>query len=859
MRFHRRATSLIAALLVTMAASASLYAQSPSFGDNLGLGKVPYKSRPIFSKAKSLPRADNLPRKFDLRKEKRLTPVRNQGQIGSCWTFATMASLESNLFPYISAADDDFSEKNLMNLHGFASGPDDGGNATMSIGYLARWSGPVPEALDPYPKDLASNVVNKLPQSSVKYRVTSIDIFPDKDYDAIKRAVMQNGAIYSTLDMGSGKYFNDANNAYYCPNADSSNHAISIVGWDDDFPKSNFNPISGSLPKENGAFIVRNSWGDDWGDKGYFYVSYEDAMIGTENVQFRGEPDLRYNRVYQLDSHGAVTYLGDDSKKAAYAVVYTAAADEDIQAAGLFSGTESENFEIYFEAGIATVKEPTSKPVAVGNIKYPGYHVINFENAISVKKGQKFAVYVKISSKDSVNAPCEMEVEGYVPDVTIVKDSSYLYSQSSKSWDEFGIETGMNIALKVFATSRSSPSTILPVSVRFSTNSVNMIVGETKTIEASVSPENASDRSVNYLVKDEDLALLSVGKDGNITAKAPGVVELIVTTKDKKLSDSCRITITAKPADPATVVSFKDPELENAVRKAIGQPEGALSPRSLAKLTTLRISSKTLDSLVGIEKLPALSELYISDCKAIDLSPLAACPKLSSLSLEGTRISDLKQIGLLSGLKTLALRDNPLVTLNGIETLTGLTRIELENDRVKSIAPLSSLKALSFASFRNNRIQDVEALRKLTRLKSLDLSQNSIKDIAALAALSGLETLYVASNPITDFEPTEAYYDNLKEKDFDLGDSAKVSFADPLLNKAVRDALGAGEKDPVTRADLNRAAEPLHRRAGEGRERQPQGYRATRQPDGLERVGPGNRRYRACREAREAPVPRSIG
>ncbi len=82
---------------------------------------------------------DGAPATYDLRNvggTSYVTPVKNQGQCGSCWTFATMASLESSIL-MDGGASRDLSENNLKNYHGFDAGPCAGGNVWMSQAYFA--------------------------------------------------------------------------------------------------------------------------------------------------------------------------------------------------------------------------------------------------------------------------------------------------------------------------------------------------------------------------------------------------------------------------------------------------------------------------------------------------------------------------------------------------------------------------------------------------------------------------------------------------------------------------------------------------------------------------------------------------
>ena len=80
-----------------------------------------------------------------------------------------------------------------------------------------------------------------------------------------------------------------------------------IIGWDDNYPKENFNlDIEG-----DGAFICKNSWGDEFGEDGCFYISYYDTYIGMHNVVYtRIDGPNNYDNIYQTDLCGWVGQLG---------------------------------------------------------------------------------------------------------------------------------------------------------------------------------------------------------------------------------------------------------------------------------------------------------------------------------------------------------------------------------------------------------------------------------------------------------------------------------------------------------------------------------------------------------------------
>lgn len=93
--------------------------------------------------------ATSLPSRWDSREKGWVSSVKSQGSFGTCWAFASLATLETQLLRK-GLAEPDFSEKNLVNLSASSLSFNDGGNFDTAAGCLLRWSGPVTEANDPY-------------------------------------------------------------------------------------------------------------------------------------------------------------------------------------------------------------------------------------------------------------------------------------------------------------------------------------------------------------------------------------------------------------------------------------------------------------------------------------------------------------------------------------------------------------------------------------------------------------------------------------------------------------------------------------------------------------------------------------
>lgn len=217
-----------------------------------------------------------LPLQYDLRTRQRAPKIKNQGPYGTCWAFAALSAMESALLPEETY---EFSPDHMSIKNSFVLEQAEGGEYTMGMAYLAAWQGPVNEAEDPYGDGKSEEGLK-----AVKH-VQEIQLLDGKDFEKIKESVFKYGgvqtAIYSAWNVSEeySSYYNSEKSAYCYLGAEKPNHEIMIIGWDDNYSKENFN-----LEVENdGAFLCQNSWGEEFGEKGVFYVSYYDVNIGLHS------------------------------------------------------------------------------------------------------------------------------------------------------------------------------------------------------------------------------------------------------------------------------------------------------------------------------------------------------------------------------------------------------------------------------------------------------------------------------------------------------------------------------------------------------------------------------------------------
>ncbi|MDD1658410.1 MAG: lectin like domain-containing protein, partial [Methanomicrobiales archaeon] len=443
-----------------------------------------------------------LPATYDLRTLGRVSTVKDQGACGSCWAFASYGSLESTLLP---AQSWDFSEDNLKNLHGFDLAPCSGGNSDMSTAYLARWSGPVSEADDPYSASSTSSPSGL----TVRKHVQEVYYLPARasstDNDNIKTAVQNYGAVYSTI-YWSSSYYNSVNKAYYYSGTSASNHAIAIVGWDDNYDRTKFT----SVPAANGAFIVKNSWGSSWGASGYFYVSYYDAQIGRDNTVFTAQETTNYNRVYQYDTLGWTNSLGYGSNTAWFANVFTAAADENLAAVSFYTPATGSAYQVQ------VYRDPTSGPISTsgpaitqtGTIALPGYHTVALTTPVALTSGHKFSIVVRLQTPNyNYPVPMESPISGYSSGATSSAGQSYISSAGTTWTDLTSYYANRNVCVKGFTTTGIPPANnpvptltaISPSSATAGGSAFTLTVTGSNFISSSKVRWNGADRTTTYV------------------------------------------------------------------------------------------------------------------------------------------------------------------------------------------------------------------------------------------------------------------------------------------------------------------------------------------------------------------------
>lgn len=387
-----------------------------------------------------------IPTSYDLREKERMSVVKNQGSYGTCWAFAATSALESALLPEENEL---FSVDHMSMSNSFDADQYEGGEYTMGMAYLAAWQGPVYESDDPYGDGKTDGSLKP-----VKH-VQEMRVIDGKDYEAIKEAVFKYGGVttslYSTIrsSQGDSEYYKRSTNSYCYIGTEKPNHDVLIIGWDDNYPKENF-----SVNLEgDGAFICQNSWGDSFGDNGVFYVSYYDTNVGTHNVVYtRIEDTDNYDNIYQSDLCGWRGNLGFEKEEIYGANVFTAEKDEMVAAAGFYATSADTEYEVYIVNNFQNETSLTTRTqVASGTLEQAGYYTIDFEQEISVKAGEKFAVMLYLKTPGS-QYPLAIEYdsqESYMDSVDLDDGEGYI-SYTGNKFINVKEKRDCNLCIKAF-------------------------------------------------------------------------------------------------------------------------------------------------------------------------------------------------------------------------------------------------------------------------------------------------------------------------------------------------------------------------------------------------------------------------
>lgn len=412
--------------------------------------------------------------------------TRDQGLFETCWAFSAIGLAEFDMIND-GAADKTIDLSELQHVYFSYHNAEDafggtygdslgvsgvdyrqaGGNLYYCSRTLLQWEGVTSEADMPYAQIETASTMGKEYAFSkdVAHLQNAYIINIHKNPNAVKSEIMKHGSAGIGYYAGGANYTRGAYDTtavyngetvstFYCPVKENPNHAVNIVGWDDNFPASCF----AKKPQGNGAWYIRNSWTDVSGNDlySYFWLSYYDKSIEDEAWIFDMEPADNYDFNYQYDGCPFVAKASSSFPVAANVFKVQGSGNELLEAVSITLNEDTNvPYTIKVYANLTNPSKPRSGVLAAkvtGKTGYAGTYTIPLKKSVSMPKDTWYSVVVELGKK---KACIDMEVaakgSGLVSKAHADYNQSFVYYQ--KAWEDLAdLDTlGIgNLCIKAF-------------------------------------------------------------------------------------------------------------------------------------------------------------------------------------------------------------------------------------------------------------------------------------------------------------------------------------------------------------------------------------------------------------------------
>ena len=398
----------------------------------------------------------DLPVHHDWRLQGVMSPVKNQGGCGSCYAFAAASDLESRILrDFADLAD--ISENQLKECH-WEGRSCLGGNAQMVMNLLTM-QGASLESCDPYvAADVPCNTGCDPHYAVLDWVWLAGSTQPATA--ALKQALLDHGPLSTTVFAGDGgtpawqAAFNNwsGGDGLYYAGGETPNHAVVLVGWDD------LHPHAGG---GQGCWIVKNSWGEAWGDAcdhgvtgGYFYLAFGSAGLGkwtsaiTEIMP--AYPELT---VQAWDEGGWTGAFGYQNVQAWGLARFAPAATTYLHNVEFWTTDATTRVDVYVYSsfdGASLSGLLTS--VLNQSFSHSGYHSVALPDPLPMTAGTDYYVAVRLQNA-SYGYPLAIDHQGNH------SAGRTWISYNASNWIDLGGTQGCEAGIRI----RTSPHSILAV------------------------------------------------------------------------------------------------------------------------------------------------------------------------------------------------------------------------------------------------------------------------------------------------------------------------------------------------------------------------------------------------------------
>lgn len=424
------------------------------------------------------------PGTYNANEERFVTDVKNQRNTSLCWAFSLASNLETSLLTrgqkYYDLSEEQLAyfwanrvndplgntpndkiTRTQSNYHGT-------GNGRVASFFLSTWSGMTTEEKVPF-QSSAVTWPDSLAYDTSAYMEDAI--FSQYTVERTKQLLMEYNSVSAMIYMLDNYYYPDTA-SYSCPQSGLVNHAVTIVGWDDTYSKENFPSASGV--NNDGAWIVKNSYGKNWGKNGYFYLSYEDKSI-TNLVSNTAVTTPAYPNNYFYDgaAAGTVTFPGNTINNGYYVSnIFKATAgngkDEELGEIVTAVPQDNTDFQIQVYTDLKNTSDPTSgTPAYAEPVDYTqplaGIHTIHLNTPVKIPQGTFYSVVIRIpdgSNKFYVEKTTT-STSWFTATAGIDPDQSF-FSTSGKKWYDAGNQYNCCFSVKAHTKTLDSSTVVTP-------------------------------------------------------------------------------------------------------------------------------------------------------------------------------------------------------------------------------------------------------------------------------------------------------------------------------------------------------------------------------------------------------------